>query len=363
MTPIPQLTPVITAEDQRAVSDYMASGGWITEFEHTRRFAEEIARAAGAKHCVVAPNGTAALILALSASGIGRDDEVIVPDLTMAATATAPLLLGAKVVFADVEPGTLCLDLARVEGMITARTRAVVVVSLNGRAPADLAGFTARCRARGVKVIEDAAQAQGSTLGGRALGTFGDCGIYSFSPHKIITTGQGGAVVTDDETIAKNLRRARDFGRDVAGADHYVTVGWNFKFTDLQAVLGLSQLSRLPALVATKRRMYARYRDGLAGIPGVEMPATDLATVTPWFMDVLVDPARKAGLVAHLKALGIGTRPFYPALHAEPAFATPGHFPVAEAMTARGLWLPSSLDLTDAAIDEVCQAVRAYFAA
>lgn len=358
MTWVPQYAPLITADDTRAVSAYMESGGWITEFELSARFAREIAARVKAEHCVLAPSGTTALVLALSACGIGAGDEVIVPDLTMAATASAPLLLGAHIRFADIDAHTLCLDLDQVESMITSRTRAVIVVSMNGRAPADLPAFADRCRARGIKLIEDAAHSLGSTLGGRPLGTIGDCGIFSFSPHKIITTGQGGAVVTNDEGIAKNLRRARDFGRDVAGADHYITVGWNFKFTDLQAALGLSQLSRLPSLLEARRRIFARYRDRLADVESVVLPATDLADVAPWFVDVLVDPTKKAQLMADLKARGFGTRPIYPALHAEPAFSAPGPFPVAEAMTARGLWLPSSLDLTDETIDAVCDAIR-----
>jgi perosamine synthetase len=358
---IHQMAPAITDADARAVAQYMTSGGWITEFEHTRRFAQEIAERLGARYCVITPSGTAALFLALAACDVGRDDEVIVPDLTMAATATAPILAGAKVVFADIEPRTLCLDLDRAEAMITERTKAVIVVSLNGRAPAGLPAFVAGCRARGVRVVEDAAQSMGSTLGGRALGTIGDCGIFSFSPHKIVTTGQGGAVVTDDEALYQRMRMLRDFGRASGGSDHYLTVGWNLKFTDLQAVLGVQQISRLPQLVETKRRHFARYRERLAGVPGVTMVETDLTSVTPWFIDPLVDPAARAPLMAFLHEHGVGSRPFYPALHAEPAFAAPGSFPVAEAMSARGLWLPSSLGLTESQVDEVCALITRFF--
>lgn len=362
MSYIHQIEPAITDADARAVAQYMSSGGWITEFEHTHRFAQEIAERSGARYCVIAPSGTAALFLALTACGVGRDDEVIVPDLTMAATATAPILAGAKVVFADIEPRTLCLDLDHAEAMITGRTKAIIIVSLNGRAPAGLAEFVARCRARGVRVVEDAAQAMGSALGDRALGTFGDCGIYSFSPHKIVTTGQGGAVVTDDAALYQRMRMLRDFGRTTGGSDHYLTVGWNLKFTDLQSVLGVQQILRLPQLVQTKRRLFARYRNRLAGVPEVTMVETDLTTVTPWFIDLLVDPAARAPLIAFLHENGVGSRTFYPALHAEPAFAAPGSFPVAEAISARGLWLPSSMGLTETQVDQVCALIIRFFA-
>ena len=214
---IPQMEPVVTDADVSAVNAYMRSGGWLTEFEQTRCFEQQIAEFTGAPHCAVAPSGTLALFLALTACGIGRDDEVIVPDLTMAATATAVLLAGGKVVFADIEPETLCLDVSQVDQLITPRTRAIVFVPLNGRSPGNLADVVARWQRQGVRVIEDAAQALGSYIGGRHLGTLGDCGCLSFSSQKIVTTGQGGAVVTSDEQVHATMRLLRDFGRTEGG--------------------------------------------------------------------------------------------------------------------------------------------------
>lgn len=359
---IPQMEPLIAEADGKAVQAYMASGGWLTEFEKSRELEAALCKFTGAQWCSLAPNGTLALFLALMACGIKRDDEVMVPALTMAATATAPLLAGARVVFADIEPRTLCLDLARAEHLFSPRTRAVIVVSLNGRAPAGLADFVARCRKRGIKVIEDAAQSLGSFAGDRHLGTLGDAGCFSFSAHKVVTTGQGGAVITNDEEIAGRMKRLRDFGRAQGGADRYESVGWNFKFTDLQAVVGLEQMRRVPSLVARKKHVFERYREGLAGIRGISMPETDLVTTTPLFADVLVDPELKPRLGAHLHRNAIGSRSFYPALHREPAFATGEALPVAEAASARGLWLPSSMRLEDAHIDQVCRSIRHFFA-
>lgn len=360
-TPIPQMEPLITDADVAAVDRYMRSGAWLTEFRETRAFEAALRDYTGARYCVAAPSGTMALFLALKALNVGPGDEVIVPDLTMAASATAVIMAGASVVFADIEPRTLCLDLDAVEARLSPRTRAVMFVSLNGRSPSTLAACVERWRTRGITVIEDAAQSLGSFQGGRHLGTIGDCGCLSFSSQKIVTTGQGGAVLTDDASLFERMGLLRDFGRREGGSDHYLSVGWNLKVTDLQAVIGVSQMTRIAKIVERKRAIFERYRTGLADLDALALPETDTSRVTPWFVDVLMrDGAAKSALMAHLKSHGIGSRPFYPPLHAEPAFTAAGPFPHAEAASAGGLWLPSSLRLTDADIDRVCDRMRAF---
>lgn len=355
------MEPLITEADAAAVHAYLVSGGWLTEYRQTRLFEQLICEYTGARYCLTTPSGTLALFLALSASGVGRGDDVLVPDLTMVASATAVLLAGANVRFVDVEPGTFCLDLTAAERAMTERTGAVILVSLNGRAPGGVEAFVEGCRRRGVTVIEDAAQSLGSFVAGRHLGTIGDCGCFSFSSQKLVTTGQGGAVVTDDELTYERMQALRDFGRRGAGSDHYLTVGWNLKFTDLQAVVGIEQLRRLPALVARKKELFGLYREQLDEIEAVVVPETDLEAVTPWFIDVLVPGEIRTSLAAHLRARGIGSRPFYPALHAEPAFGIDGAFPVACGISERGLWLPSSLRLSDQEVERICRAIRDFF--
>jgi perosamine synthetase len=362
--PIPQMEPLLTAADVAAVERYVRSGGWLTEFRETRTFEAALRDYTGARYCVAAPSGTMALFLALKAMDIGPGDEVVVPDLTMAASATAVVLAGGRPVFADIEPRTLCLDLDAVEPLLSPRTKAVMFVSLNGRSPSTLSAFVARCRERGIKVIEDAAQSLGSYQGGCHLGTIGDCGCLSFSSQKIVTTGQGGAVLTNDAGLFERMGLLRDFGRREGGSDHYLSIGWNLKFTDLQAVIGVSQMQRIAEIVGRKRAIFERYRTQLAGLDGLDMPDTNTSSVTPWFVDVLMrDAAAKAALREHLNTHGIGSRPLYPALHAEPAFAVAGTFPIAEMISARGLWLPSSLRLTDLQIDQVCEAIRRFLRA
>lgn len=362
MTFIPQMEPVVTAAEADAARRYLESGGWLTEFRETRAFEAKLRDLTGATYCTAAPSGTLALFLALKACGIGPGDEVIVPDFTMAASATAVMLAGATVVFADIEAATLCLDPDSVDQAITPRTRAVIFVSINGRAPAGLAAQVHRWQAKGLRVIEDAAQSLGSFVDGTHLGTFGDCGCLSFSSQKLVTTGQGGAVLTGDEDIAKQMHLLRDFGRLEGGSDNYLSVGWNLKFTDLQAVIGNSQMERIGSIIDRKRALYEAYRNGLEGVSAIEMPATDLAQVTPWFVDVLVPRDRKASLMEHLKKQGIGSRPFYPALHTQPAFNAGGAFPVAVDISARGLWLPSSLRVTEAQVAMICETIRAFLA-
>jgi len=360
---LPQMEPLVTEADAAAVERYVRSGAWLTEFRETRSFEAALRELTGARYCVIAPSGTMALFLALKGLGIGPGDEVVVPDLTMAASATAVVLAGGTPVFADIEPRTWCLDLDAVEPLLSPRTKAVMFVSLNGRSPAALPAFIERCHGRGVKVVEDAAQSLGSWCGGRHLGTLGACGCLSFSSQKIVTTGQGGAVLTNDEALFKQMNLLRDFGRLEGGSDHYLSIGWNLKFTDLQAVVGVSQMRRIATIIARKRAIFERYRDRLASLDGIDMPATDTAIVTPWFVDVLVDEASaKAPLIEHLRSRGIGSRSMYPALHAEPAFGAAGSFPVAETISSRGLWLPSSLRLTDQQIDQVSDAIHEFLA-
>ena len=354
---IEQMAPWTGEEEKRAVAEYLDGGGWLTEFRKTAELEERIASYVGVNHAVMLSSGTAALFCAVTACGIGPGDEVIVPDFTMIATANAVLLAGAKPVFVDVSPEHLCLDLDAAERAITERTRAILLVSLNGRSP-DMRRAVDLCRNHGLQLIEDAAQALGSFHQGKHLGTFGICGILSFSPLKIITTGQGGAVITDDPDVAARVRQMKDFGRSRSGVDYHESIGYNFKFTDLQAVIGIEQMKKLAWRLRWKKEMFRLYRDELEGLPGVRFLDTDLSHVTPWFIDVLVDDREK--IAGRLLEHGIKARPFYPPIHSQPAYGVSGHYPVTEDAAARGLWLPSSTFLTDDDVKRVCEEIRSH---
>lgn len=356
---INQMEPSFGLEERQAIDAYLQSGGWGTEFRQTEMFAQAIAEFTGAKYCVIMPNGTISLTAALLACGIGVGDEVIVPDFTMVATPNAAELIGARALFVDIERETLCMNYESMTKAVTPRTKAVMLVSINGRCPTRFADIVEFCRELGLFLVEDAAQSLGSCFDGMHLGRLGDVGSFSFSMPKIITTGQGGALITDNADIYERLKKIRDFGREKSGSDHYLTMGWNFKFTDFQAVVGIEQMKKLPWRIKRKKEMGRLYYKLLQDLPQVELIQTNFTDTVPWFFDILCE--NRAGLSEYLCEHGIGVRPFYPPLHSEPAYGRGGSFPVTEAVSTRGLWLPSSIKLTDEDIKYVCSRIRNYY--
>jgi len=323
-----------------------------------RALEAELAQVCGARHAVGVGSGTDALRLALTALGVERGDEVLTPAFSFVASATTIVMAGATPVFVDVEPSTLCLDLEQAERHITERTKAIMLVSFNGRAP-DMARAVALARRHGMFLVEDAAQALGSRWRGRHLGTFGDIGSFSFSSPKVITTGQGGALVTDDAALMARVLKVKDFGRVKAGVDEHDALGYNFKFTDLQAVIGLAQMTKLDWRVQRKKDIFALYQAELADVRGVAFVETNLEETSPWFIDVLVPDPR--ALRQHLHERGIGSRPFYPPVHTQAPYHRAGDFPETEHASRHGLWLPSSSFLEDGTIKRICAEIRAFY--
>ena len=356
---IEQMVPTYGEEEIEAVVSYLRSGGWLTEFKKTRELESMIAQYVSTKHCIMVPNATLALYAMLKVLRIGVGDRVIVPAFTMVATANAVRMAGAMVTFVDIDSHTLCLDLTELEEVLnTDRFKAVLLVSLNGRSP-DMKALGEILSASGTLLLEDAAQALGSCYRGEHLGTFGHAGVFSFSAPKIITMGQGGCIVTDDDELAAGLRSFRDFGRPRGGCDDYQSFGINLKYTDLQAAFGIEQMKKLPARTERKKAIYELYRLRLQDV--VEFTPTNLNHTTPWFVDILVD--RRDELQAFLLDKGVKTRAFYPALPTCPAWKFHKHIAcsVAKDISARGLWLPSSVSLTDADIEKVCADVRVFY--
>lgn len=365
MRPIPQHEPLFGSAEAVAVYRYMLGGGWVTEHTRTRGFEAAIAEYTGARHCIAAPNGTLSLVMAGLALGIGPGCDVLVPDYTMVASASAYALLGARVVFVDVDPETLCMSLEAAQRAAGDNASAVVLVAPNGRGPREgMQAWLDWCHDRGMHLIEDAAQGLGSYVAGRHCGRWGAFGSFSFSAPKVISTGQGGCLITDDVKLASRVRRLKDFGRTTGGNDHHETLGWNFKWTDLQAVVGLSQLEKLPGRLERKADIGKLYAERLRGVPGVSLFATPPGNV-PWFYDGLFE--RRDELRRHLLAAGIGTRPMYPPLHMQPCWGNgmyvdrSGRYPVAERVGREGLWLPSSVQLKDREVHRVCDAVVAFY--
>lgn len=357
---INQVEPWITNKERDLMDKYLSSGGWLTEFKETERFEKTIADLLGVKYAVATTSGTAALTLSLLALGIGRDDEVIVPNFTMIATPNAVKLVSAKPVFVDIEDKTLCMDINNLP--ISKKTKAIIHVSLNGRA-GDIEKLRKICKANNIYLLEDACQAFASKHKGRFLGTFGDIGCFSLSPHKIISTGQGGIIVTNNKHLFENIKRLKDFGRLSGGADWHEAIGYNFKFTDLQAVIGIAQISNIHKRIKLKKQLLELYTKKLSVIPQVRFITTNLYATTPWFVDMLVPAEHRQALINYLKDRGIGTRPFYPPINSQPIYSeySKNRFPTSEVISKEGLWLPSSLNLSRRDVGYVCKNIINYF--
>lgn len=322
-----------------------------------RRFEDELASALELPHVVAATSGSVALLLALLACDVGPGDEVIVPALTFIAPAHAALLLGARVRLADVCPDRPVLDPAAVRAELGPRTKAVVVVHPNGRA-ADVAAIRAVAAEVGARVIEDCAQALFSRGPQGWLGCAGDIAAYSLGITKLLTTGEGGFVATRDAELGDRLRRLRNHGVHAIAGNVFEMLGGNFRLTDLQAALGLAQLTRRDAKMAAVRAVYETYRSGLQGVPGIELLAVDVVHgELPLWSEAMCD--ERAHFVAGLAARGIASKPFHPCLAASPHVGDGRRFPNAERFAAHGLTLPSGPDQSPADLAQTVAALRA----
>ena len=357
---IPQVEPYITSQEIEAVSQYLKSGGWLTEFEKTKALEESLARFLGVSYCTVVTSGTAALYLALLSAGVGKGDKVIVPNYTMIATINAVVWAGAEPILVDVDPEHLGMDLEKISS--THKAKALLYVSIGGRS-GDMAMVQKYCKKKGLILIEDACQSLGSYAQGRPLGTFGELGIFSFTPHKIITTGQGGAIVTNNQEFNTKIKKLKDFSRTAPASDWHDGLGYNFKFTDLQAVIGLEQLKQIDFRIKRKKEIFEKYRNFLKSVKEIEFLATDLNQTTPWFIDILLPSVDiRDRLNAYLKQNSIGARPFYPPINHQKPYTQfkKDSFPVSEALAYRGTWLPSSVGLDDEKITYVAQTIQKY---
>ena len=366
---IPVAGPSITSREIALVAE-AAERGWYEGAEtYARRFEEEMARAVGVRFAVALPSCTSALHLALLALGVGPGDEVIIPEITWIATAAPVVYCGATPVFADVEPDTWCLSAASFEEHVTARTKAVIPVDVYGGMP-DYDALHEVAEARGIAVVEDAAEAIGSRFRGRAAGSLGAAGAFSFHGSKTLTTGEGGMLVTDRQDLHDRVRVLRDHGRAPGDRAFWNReVAFKYKMSALTAALGLAQLERLDELVAKKRAIFARYREGLGRVAEVLLNAEPEGVHNSfWMSTAVLDPVLgldKDRLGRALSAHGIDTRPFFHPLSSLPAFAgTPSaergaqRNPIAYALSPYGINLPSALSLTEGQIDGVCAALR-----
>lgn len=367
------MRPCLGAEEAAAVAEVVRSG-WVAQGPRVAEFERAFAARVGARHGVAVSSCTTGLHLCLHLLGVGPGDEVVVPSLSFIATANAVRYTGATPVFADVEPSTGNLTVQTVEAVRGPATKAVLAVHQGG-VPADVDAFRAHFEPLGVAVVEDAACAAGSTYRGRPVGAGAGLAAWSFHPRKLITTGEGGMVTTDREDWAVRLRRLREHGMNVSAAERhqsgrpvvesYLETGFNYRMTDIQAALGLVQLSRLDEIVAGRRQRAARYHQLLAELPGVRPvrdPDHGETNYQSFWVELPADfPASRDEVLAAMTEEGISPRRGIMAAHLEPAYA--GHpgapLPVTERLTSRTLILPLHHELTEADQERVVGVLRA----
>jgi len=357
---ISQMEPWFDNQEQEALNKYMGDGGWVTEFKKTFEFQDLIKEFTGAKHCFVVNNGTISLTIMAMAAGIKAGDEVLVPNYTMVATPNSLKMFGAEPKFIDVDPKTLCISLDEIKKNATSKTKAVFLMNANGRYPSDINEIVSYCKDHNLILLEDSAQALGSFYpDGVHQGRKGIAGSFSFSAPKIISTGQGGAIITDDDELAYNVSRLKDFGRSGGGNDVHEMIGFNFKFTDIQAVLGIVQMSKLVWRVNRMREIYTKYMENLINIKEVQFFDQDLQNTTPWFIDVKVE--NREELMTSLKQSKIGSRIMYPPINKQQAYNVKGNHIVSNLIGEKGLWLPSSSKLTNDQVDYVCDVIKEFY--
>ena len=334
--------PDMTHREFRAVLDAFLSSWISSKGPYVDKFEDGFSRFVGTRHGVAVSNGTVALHLALVALGIGERDEVIVPDLTFAASANTVIHAGAKPVLVDVDPATWCVSVEAIEKAITPRTRAIMPVHVFGR-PAPMTEIAALAKARGIFVMEDCAEAHGARYDGRPVGAFSDVASFSFYGNKIITTGEGGICLTDDAKLAQRMRMLRDHGMRPDRRYWHEEPGFNFRMTNLQAAIGCAQLERMDELIAMRRGVHAAFEAAFAGVPGITLPPPMPARCEPvvWFSCLLTPAGKRPALIAACKEANIDLRPFFHGLSSMPAyreFSRP--CPVSAALSASGVNQP-----------------------
>jgi perosamine synthetase len=371
---IPVAGPWVTEKEIAYVTEAATDGWYERAGFYAQRFEQAFAEYLGVKYAIAVPHCTSAIHLSLASLSIGPGDEVIVPEITWIASASPTHYVGATPVFADVDATTWCMSADSVRECITERTKAIIPVGLYGLTP-DMGALRQVAKEHDLRIIEDAAQTIGSRYQGQLAGTFGDTGVFSFHGTKLMTTGEGGMFVTDDQGLHERAQVLRDHGRTKANFRNFYNteVAFKYRMSGLQAAFGFAQLERVEELIARKREIFGWYSDRLADVPGVRLnaePAGYLSTF--WMTTVVVDPDYGLDSQALMAAFGeqdIDTRPFFHPLSALPAFsATPEaaeakeRNKVAYELSPRGLNLPSAMRLTEAQVDRVCSVFREILA-
>ena len=363
---IPVSEPLLAGAEAKYVEDCIRTGWVSSEGSYLTAFERAWANYCGAEHGVAVSNGTTALQIAVAALHLEPGSEIILPSFTIVSCSLAIIEADCVPVLVDVDPETWALDLDQVEAKITERTRAIMPVHMFGH-PVDMPRVMQIARKYRLKVIEDAAEAHGAEVDGRRVGGIADLATFSFYANKIITTGEGGMVLTSDTAIAARLRSLRNLCFRPERRFYHTEIGHNYRMTNVQAAIGLAQLERIDDHLERKRWMAARYNERLGDFPQVRLPIEKPGYRTVYWMYALVlsddVPFDAVELASRLQKAGVQTRPLFLGMHEQPVFHARGlhigeHYPVTERLARRGLYLPSGLTLTLDQIDAVSGALR-----
>lgn len=350
-----QHKPIFDKLDIDAVSRVIKSG-WISEGKETKKFEENYRKFVGTKYAIATTSGTAAIFLSLVGSGVKPNDEVLIPNITFVATATAVKLAGAKPVLVDINKENFTISVPSIKKKITKKTTAIIPVHLNGRTT-ELDELIELSNKNDLRIVEDASQGLGSKYKKKYLGSIGDAAAFSLAPTKIITTGQGGIITTNNFKIYDKIRRIKDQGRHNK-SENYPIVGYNFKFTDIQAALGNSQFGKLRTRIKHMKEIYKKYTEFLEKNDFIVLPKNRKETQL-WYFDILTKN-RKA-LISFLQKSKIIARPFHKPLNAHNPYKTKDTFPNSAKISTIGLYLPSASDITLEQVEYVCNQINKFY--
>lgn len=361
---IPVSKPIISKSALKYVSECIKTGWVSSQGPFVKKFEEEFAKYIGVKQAITTTNGTSALHLALASIGIKNGDEVIIPTLTMAATAFAVLYTGARPVLVDSEKETGNMDPYLIEAKITKKTKAIIVVHLYGQ-PVDMNSINKIAKKYKLYVVEDAAEALGAQYLGKKVGSLGDLGCFSFYANKMVTTGEGGMVVTNNVKLAERARVLKDMSYSKKRRFLHTEVGFNYRFSNLQAALGLAQLEIIDKAITQKIKIAQSYNLMLKDLKSITLPVQKNGIKNVYWMYTLIAKtlSLKVKLMKKLDLKGIQTREVFIPMHKQPALLKLGLFkdekyPVADYLSRRGLYIPSGPDLSNAEIDQIVNVIK-----
>ena len=361
-THIAVTNPLFDEEEIELLNECIVSGWVSSAGPFVTKFEDMMAEYCGTKYAVSCSSATSGLHLALLAKNIGPGDEVIVPSLTFIATANAVSYTGATPVFIDSDISTWNIDPSLIADAITPKTKAIIPVHLYGH-PADMDPINDIAKKHNLYVIEDAAEAQGAKYKNKMVGSLADVAVFSFFGNKIITTGEGGMIVTDDADIADKCRILRDHGMSKDRRYWHEVIGYNYRMTNMQAALGVAQMSKINKILLRKKEIAEEYKSHLEGLPGVTLPANmEWVENVYWLYTILIDSSISGceidKLMPELKRQGIDSRPVFPPVHKQPVYDTGLTLPLSEKISLYGISLPSAPDIRNEEIANICMLIK-----